>query len=162
MRKYTLTSVFGAIIIACLVATGCSAPQGPSSAPAAPPPPSTVAQPATPPVSQPPAVQGIPAGALADAGQSVYAQNCASCHGDVGQGTFRTPALVGFNAHLERYGTAQGLFDYVSKQMPLGKGGTLSREDYLRLVVLCLVKNSYVTPSTPVTADQLAAIKLTK
>jgi|GEM_PF-2072716 len=162
MRKYVLIVVLAAIIIAGLFAPGCIFVQTSPAPPVTPPPSSPVAPPPTPPVSQPPAATGVPASVLAEEGKNLFAVNCASCHGDVAQGTFKTPALIGFNAQLGKYSTAQGLFDFISRQMPLGAAGTLSKEAYLRLLVFCLLQNGYVSPSTPIDAGQFSTIKLVK
>lgn len=165
MRKYTLIAVLAVIIIAGIFAPGCSTPPAPVPAPAPslPSPLSPAALPSAPPTpAAPPAAATTAASTLAEAGGTIYADSCARCHGVDGQGSGRTPALVGSKAKLDKYGTAQGLFDYISKQMPLGAAGTLPKESYLRLIAFCLVQNGYVSPSTQISADQISTIKLVK
>jgi cytochrome c5 len=162
MRKYVFVVALAAIIIAGLSAPGCIVVQAPPAPAVTPPPSSAVAPTPTPPVYQPPAATGVPASVLAADGKNLFAVSCADCHGDVAQGTFKTPALVGYNAQLGKYGTAQGLFDFMSTKMPLGAAGTLSKEAYLRLLAFCLLQNGYVSPSTPIDAGQLSTIRLVK
>ncbi len=150
------------LVLLLVFAIGCAAPavpaatKAPSSTPAATPP-STGGQP-----GQATSNNGIPtAGQLADAGASVYSDNCARCHGsDMAGG--KSPALSGPNARLDKYSTAQKLLDYMSTQMPLGKGGTLSSQAYLQVLAYCLVKNGFIQSSAPLDASKLDTIKLSK
>jgi cytochrome c len=94
---------------------------------------------------------------LADAGKTVYADNCAKCHGATGAGG-GSPALIGSGAKLGKYSNAQALLDFVSKQMPLGKAGTLSTQAYLQVVAFLLVQNGLVQPAATLDASSLGTI----
>jgi mono/diheme cytochrome c family protein len=167
MYKYCWIAVLLSIVFAGLIISGCaspvvtpSTPSTPSSPPLTPPSP-PVAAPVTPPATQPAAAETAAASTLADAGKILYVDNCARCHGVDGQGSARTVAVVGSKASLGKYNTAQGLFDFISKQMPLGAGGSLSQQAYSRLVVYLLVQNGYVTPSAQIDSNRFSAILLT-
>jgi mono/diheme cytochrome c family protein len=162
MRKYHWVAALLVIVFSALFAFGCAAP-------ATPPAPSTPAAPAptppapvvAPPPAPPPGAEVGTASGFADAGRESYAANCARCHGADGQGSARVPSLVGPKANLGKYGTGQGLLDYVSKQMPLGAGGSLSNQSYTRLVVFLMLQNGYVTSATQIDFSKLAQITLT-
>lgn len=167
MKYQGVIAVIVAIFIVSLVIPGCAAPKIPSTTPSAP----QTTTPASPPASTPAAppssgVTPVPstvstASQLADAGQTVFADNCAKCHGANGAGG-GSPALTGSGENLGRYSNAQALLDFVSKQMPLGKGGSLSSQAYLQVVAFLLVQNGFVQPSAALDANSLSTIKTTK
>ncbi len=167
LKYHGAISVIIAILITSLLIIGCAAPATPSTPPAIP----QTTPPASPPASTPvtPPSSGVAptpataatAGELADAGKAVFADNCAKCHGATGAGG-GSPALIGSSAKLDRYSNAQALLDFVSKQMPLGKAGTLSAQEYLQVVTFLLVQNGFVQPSATLDASSLGTIKTTK
>lgn len=84
---------------------------------------------------------------LAVHGPSVYSNNCASCHGDNGQGK-TAPALWGPWSALGQYGTTpQALLNYISSSMPLSAPASLSHEQYLNLMGYILLQNNQVSPA---------------
>ncbi len=103
--------------------------------------------------------EGPTAGSLADAGQEVYMAECARCHGEEGEGV-TAPAVIGDNANLAKYNTAQGLYDYVSSAMPLDAPGSLSDQEYLQVVTHLLLQNDFVDEDRSVTQGQLSDISL--
>jgi mono/diheme cytochrome c family protein len=171
MKYQGAIAVIIIILITSLLVVGCAAPKTPATTPT---PPQTTPQtttPASPPASTPtappsPGAGPAPAttstaGQLADAGKTVFADNCAKCHGANGEGG-GSPALIGSKANLGKYSTAQALFDFVTKQMPLGKAGTLSAQEYLQVVAFLLVQNGLVQPSAALDATTLGTIKTAK
>lgn len=165
MKHYKAIAVVAAIFIVSLLVPGCSTA---TPAPASPvtPPSSSLSTPAavTPPSSvtpTAPAVEVPTAGQLADAGKTVYAESCAKCHGANGEGG-GSPAVTGSKANLGKYSTAQALIDFVSKQMPLGKAGSLSSQAYIQVIAFLLVQNQVVQPTAKLDANSLDSIKLTK
>jgi len=84
---------------------------------------------------------------------------CASCHGSTGEGGYG-PALIGSNANLNTFGTAQRLLDYISEQMPQGAPGSLSDLEYLKILALLLIENSIVQAEAIFDADNLANVPL--
>lgn len=117
--------------------------------------------PATPAPTSPatPAAQTM--GQLAELGRTVYAGNCAGCHGNDGQGG-QAPALVGTNANLGKYNTAAGLFAFVSTAMPALKPGALTATQYQQSVAFLLVQNGFASASTPFDPNGLDRIALKK
>lgn len=85
-------------------------------------------------------------------GQQLYGDHCASCHGDAGQGKGSTPAVVGQGAlpldppatakfRKVQFHTAKDVLDWVSANMPPGKGGSLSKDEYEAIVAFDLKAN---------------------
>ncbi|HSJ56590.1 MAG TPA: cytochrome c [Anaerolineae bacterium] len=115
--------------------------------------------PTTAPPTETVAPEGTTADTLAAAGEEVYADHCASCHGEQGEGGVG-PALMGDRARLNVYGTADALYSYVHRAMPQNAPGSLSDEQYLQVVTLLLLENDYVQADTPVSREGLSEIEL--
>ena len=103
---------------------------------------------------------GLPAQVLE--GRTVYAQQCASCHGaDLEAGQF-APALKG-PEFLATWGTlpVSDLFEYMHASMPPANAGGLPDEAYAALAALVLQENGGAAPGR-LTADkvQLARVML--
>jgi cytochrome c oxidase subunit 2 len=98
-------------------------------------------------------------GDLARDGDTVFANTCAVCHGDAGQGKIGPP-LIGANQHLANYQTGQGLFDFISADMPLDKPGSLTHQQYLDLVAFLMVQNHDVAEGIPFNESELNAMGL--
>jgi cytochrome c len=102
---------------------------------------------------------GTTAGQLASAGQTVFVSRCAKCHGDKGQG-ITGPILIGGQNTLDKYGTAQGLLNFIDTSMPLDAPGSLSQQDYLDVVSFLLVQNNFVSSGTVLAANNLNSVSL--
>ena len=111
--------------------------------------------------SAPPPPSGPTAGQLADSGKTVFASYCAVCHGANGQGV-TAPAIIGANASLGKYNTAQGLLSFVDSAMPLNAPGSLSQQQYLQVLSFLLVQNNFVSAGTVLDTNHLDAISLNK
>jgi polar amino acid transport system substrate-binding protein len=98
-------------------------------------------------------------GQYAQQGQTAFAGNCAGCHGASGQGR-TAPTLIGAGASLEKYDNAQGLFGYVSTNMPALNPGSLSNQEYLEILSYLLVENNYISAETPFDETRLGNISL--
>jgi PQQ-dependent dehydrogenase (methanol/ethanol family) len=100
--------------------------------------------------------------AQANAGATVYAANCATCHAQKLTGG-SGPALVGaaFHRSIEaNYKTAGQLYDFVSKQMPLSAPGSLSSQSYLAVSAYILKANGYDAGSTALSKSSAPSVKL--
>ena len=102
---------------------------------------------------------GVTMGQLAGQGQAVFAQNCARCHGDKGQGV-TAPALVGSGANLKKYNTAAGLLSFISTTMPMDRPGSLSSAQYQQVLGFLLVQNGFSNANTPFDTGTLGGIAL--
>ena len=143
--------------------------------PAEMPPPAAAPAEAAPPAESKPGSDVLAASALAEqyeVGKEVYAKACASCHGDKGEGNAKNPALVGDGALPEKvtfpkaklrkgvtFQTAKDVFDFIKKNMPLDKKGSLSDDEYLAVLAWDLNENK-VPLEAKLTAANLASIKL--
>lgn len=107
---------------------------------------------------EPPA-GGKAAGTLAEAGQDVFRQECAECHGAEGEGQVG-PALIGENTNLPAFGTAEGLYDFVRRGMPLDAPGSLPEQEYLEVLAFLLLANAEVEEDTPLGVEGLDEIDL--
>jgi alcohol dehydrogenase (cytochrome c) len=93
-------------------------------------------------------------------GQVVYASRCAQCHGTnlLGQSG---PALVGTRFRKSyATGTAAQLYDFISRQMPADKPGSLSQKEYLNVTAFILAKNGYPSGSVSLGPTTLGQLKL--
>lgn len=110
----------------------------------------TVEEPAAAPAPAEPA----PAPAASDLvarGGELYAANCAGCHGDAGQGGDKAPPVVGKAAlpldprpgskRGVQFKTALDVFKFVKANMPPGKGGSLTDDEYLAIMAFDLSAN---------------------
>ncbi len=100
--------------------------------------------------------------AQANAGATVYAANCATCHAQKLTGG-SGPALVGASFHRSidaNYKTAGQFYDFVSKQMPLSAPGSLSSQSYLAVSAYILKANGYDAGSTALSKSSAPSVKL--
>lgn len=117
---------------------------------------------------------GTPATAEAqvDRGGAVFAQRCAECHGDSGQGTEDAPRLVGLaqgalpldppperRVRKTQFKTAMDVAQFVVANMPPGKRQKLSEPDAWAVLAFALTANG-VELREPVGAHNASAIKL--
>ena len=93
----------------------------------------------------------------AKSGQKVYGANCQSCHGqNLGGG--QGPALKG-SAFLSQYGgkPISNLYTYISKNMPLGNVGSLSKQQYLDVTAYLLSQNGFQPSGKALTEKNASA-----
>jgi S-disulfanyl-L-cysteine oxidoreductase SoxD len=86
-----------------------------------------------------------------DAGKQVFAEHCASCHGDSAQGTDDGPTLVGKHAlpaeprpgskREVMFRSGADVYTFVAKNMPADDPGTLAAEQYNAVVAFALSVN---------------------
>ena len=89
-----------------------------------------------------------------DVGQDLFAANCAKCHGDSGQGTAKAPRVVGLKegalpvdppadrkVRRMRFVTVADVADFVVHNMPPGKAGSLTEDEYWAILAFDLHAN---------------------
>jgi alcohol dehydrogenase (cytochrome c) len=99
--------------------------------------------------------------AQARSGAAVYSAQCSQCHGVNLQGG-AGPALVGpvFQQYVGKSGTAATLYDFISKQMPADKPGSLTQQQYLDVTAYVLSRNGYPAGDVPLAKSTLAQVAL--
>jgi mono/diheme cytochrome c family protein len=93
------------------------------------------------------------------AGGTLYGQNCASCHGDAGQGG-KAPRLVGLKEgalpldppadrkfRKTPFLTVADVATFVVANMPPKKGGSLPADQYLAILAFALSANGITLPA---------------
>ena len=111
--------------------------------------------------------------AQATQGGQIYGAQCASCHGDGGQGTpGGAPPVVGKDAlpldppasakyRKASFHTARDVFDFVKANMPAKSPGSLSQDQYLAIIAFDLMANGVDLTGKPAfTAESLATVAL--
>jgi cytochrome c len=98
------------------------------------------------------------------AGQTLYGDHCAKCHGDSGEGDDDTPRVVGLaqgalpldpppkSKHRKgRFVTVADVADFVVKTMPPKKAGSLTTDEYLAILAFDLKANGIDLGASPLT-----------
>jgi cytochrome c2 len=98
---------------------------------------------------------GLPVGSGdVETGDQVFADNCASCHGDFAEGLDSWPVLAGGTGTLidarpvktvgSYWPYLSTVFDYVHRSMPFGSAQTLSADDTYAITAFLLYSNGMV------------------
>ncbi len=106
------------------------------------------------------------------AGEKLYMDHCASCHGGKGEGGGRSPKLAGAGAlpvdppkeakqRTSKFNNANDIFDFVSKQMPPGQGGSLKDHEYWSIIAWDLKANG-VSPTKKLDSSTGATVTMKK
>ncbi|MGJ8570034.1 MAG: c-type cytochrome [Hoeflea sp.] len=87
-------------------------------------------------------------------GEPIYAENCAVCHGDFGEGAGRWPVLAGGQGTLQKdrpvktigsyWPYLSTVFDYVRRAMPFGNAQSLSDDEVYALTAYLMYLNDIV------------------
>ena len=116
--------------------------------------------------------QGLPEGKGTVAqGEKLFMDNCATCHGEFGEGNGRWPVLAGGKGSLTSdnpvktvgsyWPYASTVFDYVRHAMPFGNSEALKANDYYALVAYVLYLNDLITDQNfELNNKNLASIKM--
>jgi cytochrome c len=105
-------------------------------------------------------------------GQALYAANCAKCHGDAGQGTDQAPKVVGLKEgalpldppadrkyRKTKFVTVADVAEFTVANMPPGKAGSLTADQYWAILAFDLHANGIDLPS-PLTPEQAKALTI--
>ncbi len=116
--------------------------------------------------------KGLPPGkGTAKEGDEIFQAQCASCHGEFGQGVGRWPVLAGGMGTLkaERPDKTVGSFwpdvstvyDYIQRAMPFGNARSLSHDELYAVVAYILLMNDVIKDENfELNEKNLATIKL--
>ena len=103
-------------------------------------------------------------------GEEVYADLCAACHGDFGEGVDRWPELVGGEGSLGSHDPlkttgsywpyASTLYDYVYRAMPFGESQSLSYDETYQIVAFLLYMNDIIEDDFDVSHENIGSIEM--
>jgi S-disulfanyl-L-cysteine oxidoreductase SoxD len=120
----------------------------------------------------------LPAGrGTAATGATLYATQCAACHGKAGEGIAPVyPALIGRDPKAEKFVFATDptlphtignywpyappLFDYIKRAMPLTAPGSLTNDQVYALTAYLLAANHVIADSTLLDAATLRQVRM--
>ncbi|MEO0791511.1 MAG: cytochrome c [Pseudomonadota bacterium] len=116
--------------------------------------------------------QGLPPGkGKVSDGEQIYAEQCAACHGDFGEGKDRWPVLVGGKDTLETDDPVKTIgsywphlstvYDYIYRAMPFGNAQSLTPDEVYAVTAYLLYMNEIVDDEDFVLSNKnFASIKL--
>ena len=114
---------------------------------------------------------GAPIGSgTAIIGEEVYAEQCASCHGDFGEGLDRWPELVGGEDSLDTHDPvkttgsywpyASTMYDYIYRAMPFGVAQSLTHDETYQVVAYLLYMNEIIEEDFILNDKNIGKIKM--
>lgn len=114
---------------------------------------------------------GLPEGSGdATAGEDVFIEKCAACHGEFGEGAGRYPVLTGGEGTLDSHDPvktvgsywpyATTLFDYINRAMPFGHAQSLSSDEVYGMTAYILYMNEIIDDDLALNADTLARVEM--
>jgi len=114
---------------------------------------------------------GLPVGSgNVEDGEEIFADNCAACHGDFGEGVDRWPVLTGgFDTMTdERPVKTTGsywpylstMFDYIKRAMPFGAANTLTDDEVYAIVAYLLYSNDLVEDDFTLSNENFTDFKM--
>lgn len=115
--------------------------------------------------------KGLPEGKGTVAeGEVVYAEKCASCHGDFGEGIDRWPVLAGGQGSLQSERPVKTIgsfwpylstvFDYVNRAMPFGHASSLQADEVYAITAYLLNLNDIVDADFELSKQNFVTIRL--
>ena len=103
-------------------------------------------------------------------GEEIYANRCAACHGDFGEGVDNWPVLVGGSGTLASHDPvkttgsywpyASTIYDYVYRSMPFGEAQTLTHDDTYKIVAYLLNMNDIIDDEFVLSDKNIGKIKM--
>ena len=103
-------------------------------------------------------------------GEEVYAEQCASCHGDFGEGLDRWPELVGGEDSLDTHDPvkttgsywpyASTMYDYIYRAMPFGVAQSLTHDETYQVVAYLLYMNEIIEEDFVLNNKNIGKIKM--
>lgn len=114
---------------------------------------------------------GLPeGGGDVETGEEIFAEQCALCHGDFGEGVDRWPVLAGGQDTLASDNPVKTIgsywpylstvYDYVHRAMPFGDAQSLSGDDVYALTAYLLYVNDLVEDDFELTRENFLEVRL--
>jgi cytochrome c len=111
----------------------------------------------------------IGSGTAAD-GEEVYAELCAGCHGDFGEGVDRWPILAGGLGSLvtadpvktvgSYWPYASTVYDYVYRAMPFGEAQSLTHDETYQVVAYILNMSDVIDDEFVLSNETIGSVKM--
>ena len=115
--------------------------------------------------------RGLPVGSgNAFDGEEIFAEKCASCHGDFAEGVDNWPVLAGgfdtladedpvktVGSYWPHLSTA---YDYIYRSMPFGSAGTLSADETYAIVAYILYSNALIDDEFELSNENLGSFEM--
>ena len=102
-------------------------------------------------------LDGVYTAAQSARGQKIYADSCASCHGDDLSGGGQAPALAGKDFNVDWTDlSVSDLFERTHGTMPADKPGTLTPAQTADVIAFLLQKGNFPAGQTELPADAAA------
>ena len=103
-------------------------------------------------------------------GEEIYAEQCAACHGDFGEGADRWPALVGGEDSLASHDPekttgsywpyASTMYDYIYRAMPYGVAQSLSHDETYEIVAYLLYMSDIIDEDFVLSEKNIGEIEM--
>ena len=114
---------------------------------------------------------GLPEGkGTVEQGEEIFAEQCAACHGDFGEGVDRWPVLAGGQGTLKSdrpvktigsyWPFASTLFDYINRAMPFGNAQSLEPDQVYAIMAYLLFMNDLVDSDFELSKENFTSVKL--
>lgn len=115
--------------------------------------------------------KGAPLGSgTAIDGEDVFAERCASCHGDFGEGVDRWPVLAGGQNTLASHDPvktvgsywpyASTAYDYIYRAMPFGEAQSLTADETYAIVAYLLYMNDIIDDEFTLSNENIGTIEM--
>ena len=111
----------------------------------------------------------IGSGTAAD-GEEIYAERCAACHGDFGEGVDRWPILAGGLGSLATadpvktvgsyWPYASTVYDYVYRAMPFGEAQSLTHDETYQVVAYILNMSDVIDDEFVLSNETIGSVKM--
>jgi len=115
--------------------------------------------------------KGAPIGSgTASDGEEIYAERCAACHGDFGEGVDRWPILAGGLGSLATddpvktvgsyWPYASTVYDYVYRAMPFGEAQSLTHDETYQVVAYILNMSDVIDDEFVLSNETIGSVKM--
>jgi cytochrome c len=115
--------------------------------------------------------KGAPIGSgTAAEGEEIYAERCAACHGDFGEGVDRWPILAGGLGSLATddpvktvgsyWPYASTVYDYVYRAMPFGEAQSLTHDETYQVVAYILNMSDVIDDEFVLSNETIGSVKM--